>query len=340
MAIDLRSDTVTLPTDAMRAAIAAAPVGDDVYGDDPTVRALEERVAALLGEEAGLFTPSGTQANLLAVMAQCGRGDEYLAGRGAHTYQLEGGGAAVLGSVQPQPVLEAAHGGLDLDDLAACIKPDDSHFARSRLVCLENTRDGRVVPLTHHRAVQQVAAAHGLRTHLDGARLWNAAVALGCPPADVAAGFDTTSVSLSKGLGAPVGSVLTGSRATIAEARRWRKALGGGMRQAGFLAAAGLHALDHHLDRLAEDHANARRLADGLRPLPFLDVEWAPGQTNMVWAGLRGDALSFGAWMAAHEVVVTAEPRLRLVTHLGVSAADVDRVVEVAAAWPAAGETA
>lgn len=251
--VDLRSDTVTQPTAAMREAMQAAPVGDDVYGEDPTVNALQERLAAMLGFEAGLFVPTGTQSNLLALLSHCERGDEYLVGMDAHTYKFEGGGAAVLGSIQPQPIVQAEDGSLPLDRVAAAIKPVDPHFARTRLLALENTWHGRTLPLDYLRAAGDLARERGLGYHLDGARLFNAAVACGVPAREIARHFDTVSVCLSKGLGAPVGSVLVGSRALIDKARRWRKVCGGGWRQAGMLAAAGLYALDHHIDRLADD---------------------------------------------------------------------------------------
>ena len=242
MATDFRSDTVTRPTPEMRAAMAAAPVGDDVLGDDPTVIALEAEVAELLGFEAAVFVPSGTQSNLVGVMTHCARGDEYIVGQEAHTYRYEAGGAAVLGSVQPQPLNNAADGTIPLPDIEAAIKPDDAHFARTRLIALENTIGGRVLPAGYAAAVREIADAHGLAMHLDGARLWNAAVKQGVPPRTIAQDFDSVSVCLSKGLGAPVGSVLCGGRDFIKEARRWRKMLGGGMRQAGIIAAAGRYA--------------------------------------------------------------------------------------------------
>ena len=286
--VDLRSDTVTRPTSAMRAAMAAADVGDDVFGDDPSVNALQERIAALLGKEAALFVSSGTQGNLVAVMTHCGRGDEYIVGQSAHTYRYEAGGAAVLGSVQPQPLEHQADGSLALEDIDAAIKPDDSHFARSRLLCLENTIGGKVLPLDYLARATALARERGLATHLDGARLFNAAVALGGDPyanaRSIAAHFDSVSVCFSKGLGAPVGSALVGSRAFIQQAHRWRKMLGGGMRQAGVLAAAALHALDHHVERMAVDHALAQRLAEGLQQIRGVTVE--PVQTNMVFVGV------------------------------------------------------
>ena len=261
MPIDLRSDTVTRPTAAMREAMLRAEVGDDVYGEDPTVIALQDRVAADLGFEAALFTPSGTQANLIGLLAHCARGDEYIVGMGAHTYKFEGGGAAVLGSIQPQPIPQAADGSLPLEAVERAIKPVDPHFARTRLLALENTWHGRVLPMGYLRDAREFCDHHGLALHLDGARLYNAAVALGVPAGDIARHFDSVSVCLSKGLGAPVGSVLAGSRVFIESAKRWRKVCGGGMRQAGILAAGALHALDHHVARLADDHRRADTLA-------------------------------------------------------------------------------
>ena len=330
MKVDLRSDTVTSPTPAMRAAMAEAEVGDDVFGDDPSVNALQERIASLLGKEAALFVPSGTQSNLVAIMSHCGRGDEYLVGQMAHTYRWEGGGAAVLGSVQPQPIEHQPDGTLALAAIEAAIKPDDSHFARTRLLCLENTIGGKVLQMDYVEAATALARRRGLSTHLDGARLFNAAVALGgdgrSQARAIAAHFDSVSVCFSKGLGAPVGSALVGSRAFIRAAHRWRKMLGGGMRQAGVLAAAALHALDHHVDRLAEDHANAARLAEGLRGLPGLTIE--PPQTNIVFADLVGEgAAGLMDHLKARGVLATGLYRLRFVTHLDVDAAGVDRAI-------------
>ena len=242
--IDLRSDTVTRPSPGMRAAMAVAPVGDDVYGDDPTVNRLQQSAAERFGSEAGLFFPTGTQSNLAALMAQCARGDEYIVGQEAHTYKYEQGGAAVLASIQPQPLENEQHGGIAVERIAAAIKPDDLHFAQTRLLALENTMGGKVLPLAYLQEVTAFAHSRGLKTHLDGARLFNAVVKLRIDPKTAAAGFDSVSVCLSKGLGAPAGSVLLSSREVIGAARRWRKALGGGMRQAGILAAAGLYALE------------------------------------------------------------------------------------------------
>lgn len=313
---DFRSDTVTRPTPAMRAAMAAAEVGDDVWGDDPTVQRLETRTAEWLGFEAGLFCPSGTQSNLCALMSHCQRGDEYLVGQDAHTYKYEAGGAAVLGSIQPQPIEHDADGSLPLERLKRARKPDDAHFARTRLLALENTIHGKVLPPDYVTAATDWARSEGLATHLDGARLWNAAIARNVPPAEIARGFDSVSVCLSKGLGAPVGSLLLGSRDLITAARRWRKMLGGGMRQAGLLAAAGLYAIDHHYTRLADDHAAARRLAEGLAALPGVQV--APPQTNIVLVTLAPEvAASFSGYLATQGIAVsTIGSALRWVTHL------------------------
>jgi threonine aldolase len=328
--IDLRSDTVTQPTAAMRAAMNAAPVGDDVYGEDPSVRALEQRLAAELGFERGLFLPSGTQANLAALLAHCQRGDEYLVGMEAHTYKYEAGGAAVLGSLQPQPIPNAADGTLPLETLEKSVKPDDPHFARTRLLALENTWHGRVLPQDYVIRAAEWARGRGLAVHLDGARFFNAVVASGSTPRELAAPFDSVSVCLSKGLGAPVGSVLVGSASLIAAATRWRKMLGGGMRQSGFLAAAGLHALDHHVDRLAEDHARAERLAAGLRRIDSIKVQ---GRfTNMVFIDVPAEQLR-GLDAHLKEAGVRASigylPSVRLVTHLDIDDAAIDRAVEV-----------
>jgi len=324
--VDLRSDTVTRPTAAMRAFMATAPVGDDVFGDDPSVNALQEKIAALLGKEAALYVASGTQSNLVAIMSHCGRGDEYIVGQMAHTYRWEGGGAAVLGSVQPQPLEHEADGRLALERIEAAIKPNDAHFARSRLLCLENTIGGKVLPLDYLEAATALARGRGLATHLDGARLFNAAVKLGLPAAALAAPFDSVSVCFSKGLGAPVGSALVGSKEFIAKAHRWRKMVGGGMRQAGVVAAAALYALDHHVDRLAEDHALAARLAAGLEGLPGLTVE--KPQTNILFADLAGErAAGLMDHLKSRGVLATGLYRLRFVTHLDVDAEGVDRAV-------------
>ena len=327
--VDLRSDTVTRPTAAMRAAMAAAEVGDDVFGDDPTVRSLQARMAALTGHEAALFVASGTQSNLCALLAHCGRGDEYIVGQNAHCYRYEGGGGAVLGGIQPQPLAQAADGSLALADIEAAIKPDDAHFARSRLLCLENTWNGNALPVGYVEAATALARSKGLATHLDGARLFNAATALGVPVGAITRHFDSVSVCLSKGLGAPVGSVLCGSTAFIARAHRIRKMVGGGMRQVGVLAAAGLHALDHHVERLGDDHALARRLAEGLAALPGITV--LQPQSNIVFAQVadgRGPALL--AHLQARGVLATGLIGLRFVTHLDVDAVGIERAIAAA----------
>jgi threonine aldolase len=326
--IDLRSDTVTRPTPAMWDAMRGAELGDDVFGDDPTVNALQARIAADLGFEAALFMPTGTQSNLCALMSHCQRGDEVIVGQLAHTYRLEGGGGAVLGSIQPQPLTNQPDGTIALADIEAAIKPDDAHFARTRLLALENTFGGQVLPQAYIEAATALARSRGLASHLDGARLFNAAVASGVPAREIARHFDSVSVCFSKGLGTPVGSALCGSRELIARALRWRKMAGGAMRQSGVLAAAALYALDHHVERLAEDHANARRLADGLAGLPGVAV--ALPQSNMVFVDLaRERASGIEERLRARGVLVTGLYRLRLVTHLDVSASDIDRAIEI-----------
>jgi threonine aldolase len=329
--IDLRSDTLTQPTDAMRAVMAAAEVGDDVYGEDPTVNDLERHVADLLGMDAGMFVSSGTQSNLCGILAHCQRGDEYLVGQSAHTYRYEAGGAAVLGGIQPQPIEMGPDGTIALADIERYIKPKPNmhHFANSKLLCLENTKDGQILPPDYVAAAQELARAHGLSLHLDGARLWNAAVGAGVPPAAIAAGFDTVSVCLSKGLGAPVGSVLVGRAELVDEARRWRKMLGGGMRQAGILAAAGRHAVDHHVDRLADDHVNAAALAQGLSTVDGLKI--VAQHTNMVFVerlAADGQSDDFAAQLEANGVKTSGGTTMRLVCHLDVSANDIDVVIE------------
>jgi threonine aldolase len=325
-AVDLRSDTVTRPDAAMRAAVAAAEVGDDVYGDDRTVARLERAVADRVNMAAGLFMPSGTQSNLCAMLAHCARGEEVLVGRGYHVDCAEARGTSVLGGISVEPLTLRGDLGIDPETVAAAVKPDDIHCPVTRVLSLENTVGGRVVPLGVQAAAVAEARRHGLAAHLDGARLFNAAVALNVPAAAVTEGFDTVSVCLSKGLGAPAGSVLCGPEGFVSRARRWRKMLGGGMRQAGVLAAAGLHALDHHVAGLADDHARAVRLRDGLRGMPGLLVDDAPGQTNMVWVDFapeRAEALA--AVLAAHGVTVASGAgRLRMVLHRDVDDAGVE----------------
>jgi len=322
--IDLRSDTVTQPTPAMLDAMTAADTGDDVYGEDPTVNRLEAELAKRLGFAAALFVPTGTMSNLLGLMAHCGRGDEYVVGQQAHTYKYEGGGAAVLGSIQPQPLEVQADGSLDLDQVAAAIKPDDFHFARTRLLALENTMQGKVLPLEYLARARRFTQDKGLQLHLDGARLYNAAVKLGVDAREITQYFDSVSVCLSKGLGAPVGSVLCGSEQLIGKARRLRKMVGGGMRQAGLLAAAGLYALDHNVERLADDHANAQLLADGLREAGFI-VE--PVQTNMVYVQMGDKAEAIKAFAAERGIKLSAAARLRMVTHMNVNRSQIEQVI-------------
>jgi len=337
--VDLRSDTVTQPSAAMRAAMLTAPLGDDVFADDPSVNALQDQAAGLLGFEASLFMPTGTQSNLCAILSHCQRGEEYIVGQMAHCYRWEGGGAAVFGSVQPQPIEHQRDGSLALADIEAAIKPDDAHFARSRLLALENTWNGKVLPFDYVKEATDFASARGLARHLDGARLFNAAAAQAAAKGSdiraeaqrIARCFDSVSVCLSKGLGAPVGSVLCGSRELIARAHRIRKMAGGGMRQAGILAAAGSHALDHHLERLADDHALARRLAEGLRGIDGLQVE-AP-QTNIVFIDLVGAARARSAellpFLKSHGVLATGLYRLRFVTHMDIDTAGLDRAIGI-----------
>jgi threonine aldolase len=336
-AIDLRSDTVTRPTADMRAAMAAAPLGDDVFGDDPSVNALQDKIAGLLGFEAALFVPTGTQSNLCAVLSHCQRGDEYIVGQMQHCYRWEGGGAAVFGSVQPQPLDHQPDGTLAVADIAAAIKPDDPHFARSRLLALENTLGGKVLPMAYLQEATTFARSKGLSTHLDGARLFNAAVAQAAGSGSdaraearrIAGLFDSVSVCFSKGLGAPVGSALCGSRELVGRARRIRKMAGGAMRQSGMLAAAATFALDHHVERLAQDHALARRLADGLAGIDGVQVERP--QTNILFVDLVGPAREKSAGLiealARQGVLATGLYRLRFVTHLDVDATGVDRAV-------------
>jgi len=326
--IDLRSDTVTRPGSAMRRVMAEAEVGDDVFRDDPTVDRLEDLTAGMLGKEAGLFVASGTQSNLCALLTHCGRGDEYIVGQQAHTYIYEGGGAAALGGIQPQPMDQEKDGSLDLEKVGKLIKPDDYHYARTRLLCLENTTNGRVLPDGYTRQAQELATRFGLSLHLDGARLFNAAVQMEKPAAALAAPFDTVSVCLSKGLGAPVGSVLAGSAEFIAGARRWRKVVGGGMRQAGLLAAGGIYVLENHVERLADDHANARILAEGLRALAGCRIDMNLVQTNMVYLGLPEDKASeIPQQLKERGILVCPGNPMRLVTHLDVSGEDIQKTL-------------
>jgi threonine aldolase len=324
--IDLRSDTVTRPSQAMLAAMMSAEVGDDVWGDDPTVLHLQASVAERAGKEAGLFFPSGTQSNLAALMAHCARGDEYIVGQAAHTYRYEGGGAAVLGSIQPQPIENAADGSLPLDKIIAAIKPIDDHFARTRLLALENTIGGKVLLAGYVAEAVQLAREWGLATHLDGARVFNAAVASGQPLEALCAPFDSVSICFSKGLATPVGSVLVGSKALLQSAHRWRKVLGGGMRQSGVLAAACLYALEHNVERLAEDHANAAHLAAGLAQIDQVKVQ--SQATNMVFAHFPTQQCApLEAWLKERGILTQMLYASRFVTHRDVSRTDIDTFV-------------
>ena len=327
-AIDLRSDTVTRPTSEMRSVMVNAEVGDDVYGEDPTVNRLEAFAAELLNKEAAIFVTSGTQSNLLALLSHCERGDEYIVGQQAHTYKYEGGGAAVLGSIQPQPLDYQSDGTLDLSRVEATIKPDDSHYARTRLLCLENTQAGKVLPLEYLEQARAFCDRTGLALHLDGARIFNAAVSLDVPVSEISNQFDTVSVCMSKGLGAPVGSVLCGRREMITKARRWRKVLGGGMRQAGMLAAAGLYALQNHVERLKEDHDNARFLAQELASVSQVKVDGGGARTNMVFINIEAEqSRQLNKYLAERDILVGGYGAMRLVTHLDVEKADIHRFV-------------
>jgi len=327
--IDVRSDTVTRPDAAMLAAMATAELGDDVYGDDPSVNELQDFAAQLLGHEASLFMPTGTQSNLCALLTHCQRGDEYIVGGDAHTYKYEGGGAAALGGIQPQTLPFGENGELDLSKVAGLIKADDFHFARTKLLCLENTQHGRVQSLEYMKKAKAFAHEHGLLLHLDGARMANAAVKLGVSLADIAGCFDTVSVCLSKGLGAPVGSLLFGSQSFIDEARRWRKVTGGGMRQAGMLAAAGMIALRDGVDRMVEDHDHAVMLAEGLEGLSGLQVRSDWVQTNMVWIDYSEDKGQHLATAAkdAGILMSASYSEGRMVMHRDVSTADVNALI-------------
>lgn len=327
--IDLRSDTVTQPTDAMRQAMLHAEVGDDVYGEDPGVNALEAHGARLLGKQAALFVPSGTMSNLLAVMSHCQRGEGAILGNAAHIYRYEAQGSAVLGSVALQPLPMQRDGSLAFDDIKAALAPDDAHFVQTRLICLENTHNGKVLPLSYLQEMGAFVAERGLKLHLDGARLFNAAVASETPVEVIAAPFDSISICLSKGLGAPVGSLLVGSHDFIARARRLRKMLGGGMRQAGILAQAGLFALEQHVTRLADDHRRAKRLAEGLAALPGIELDLSLVQSNMVFLRLHeGESAPLLAFMKERGILFSGYGELRLVTHLQINDDDIEEVID------------
>ena len=326
MIVDLRSDTVTRPSAGMRRAMAEAELGDDVFGDDPSVNRLQARAAEMLGFEQALLFPSGTQSNLAALMSHCARGDEYLVGQEAHSYRFEAGGGAVLCSIQPQPLANRADGTLELAEVEAAIKPDDPHFARTRLLALENTIGGRVLQRSYLEKALELAKRRNLATHLDGARIFNASVKLGIGAQELCAGFDSVSVCLSKGLGAPAGTLLLANADLIGKARRARKILGGAMRQAGMLAAAGLYALENNVERLAEDHANAERLANGLRESGY-EVEGP--HTNMVFVRIAPKKIpSLKMQFEKKQILVLPGARLRLVTHLDVDSAGIERALD------------
>lgn len=327
--IDLRSDTVTRPGEAMRQAMYKAEVGDDVYGDDPTVNALQALACELTGKQAALFFPTGTQANLVALLSHCERGDEYIVGQKAHNYMYEAGGAAVLGSIQPQPLDMADDGSIPLDKVAAAIKPDDIHFAKTRLLSLENTHSGKVLPLDYLQQAFEFTREKNLALHIDGARIMNAAVALDVPLSEITRYCDTLTICLSKGLGAPIGSLLCGSKEYIQRANRWRKMTGGGMRQSGILAAAAIYALENNVQRLQEDHDNARWLEQQLREIGVEIV--APGaQTNILYVRQTAEqAAKLGPWMREHGVVLSSGPVTRLITHINISRQDLEKVVEL-----------
>ena len=326
--IDLRSDTVTKPTKQMRLAMINAEVGDDVYGEDPSINHLQELAAKITDKEAALFVPSGTQGNLLAILTHCQRGDEYIAGQEAHCYRYEAGGAAVLGGVQPQPVCGEQDGRLDLAKISATIKPNDIHFTRTRLICLENTFRGRVLSLDYQKEVSTFARQRGLKLHLDGARVFNAVVHQGVQVAEITRLYDSVSFCLSKGLGAPVGSILAGREEFIESVRRWRKMVGGGMRQAGVLAAAGVYALQNNIHRLTDDHQNALRLGEGLATVEGLDVDLQSIETNMVFVHCReikSEALV--ACLKKKGIWVGGYGSIRLVTHHDFDSADIPGVI-------------
>ena len=323
--IDLRSDTVTRPGRAMLEAMMTAPVGDDVYGDDPTVNELQRYAADLAGKEAALFLPTGTQANLVALLSHCERGEEYIVGQGAHNYLYEAGGAAVLGSIQPQPIDAASDGPLPLDKVAAKIKADDLHFARTKLLSLENTHNGKVLPRAYLQAAWEFTRSRGLGLHVDGARIFNAVVEYGCELREITQYCDSFTICLSKGLGTPVGSLLVGSHDYIKRATRWRKMTGGGMRQAGILAAAGLYALKHNVARLREDHDNAAWLAAQLKEI---GADVMRHDTNMLFVRVgEENAAALGEHLRAQDILINASPVVRLVTHLDVSREQLEQLV-------------
>ena len=335
--IDLRSDTVTKPTPAMRQAMAQAEVGDDVYGEDPTVNSLQEMAAKMLGKEAGLFVASGTMGNLTSILAHCGRGDEVILGDKAHTVIFEAGGISVLGGVHSRQIPNLPDGTLALDAIEAAIRPDDAHQPVTRLVALENTHNrcgGSAISVAYTRSVGELAHQRGFSLHMDGARIFNAAAALGVPAKELVATTDSVTFCLSKGLCAPVGSVICGTKEFIARAHRIRKQLGGGMRQAGVLAAAGIVALETMVERLAEDHARARRLAEGLGGIPGLILDPGTPQTNMIFMSLAPATAPLTAAQVAQRLTergvrvgVAGSNRFRLVTHYWIDDRAVDQAI-------------
>ena len=331
--IDLRSDTVTLPSEAMRRAIAEAPVGDDVMGEDPTVNRLEEMAAERTGKQAAVFVSSGTMSNLVAIMAQCERGDEAIVGSESHILHYEVASAAGVAGVQLRPAQNDARGRFDPDEVRTLIRGENVHFPRTALLCLENTQNrcgGAVLPQEHIEELAALAHEHGVRVHIDGARIFNAAVATGSSVADLCAPADSIGFCLSKGLGAPVGSVLCGDAAFIARARKMRKMLGGGMRQAGVIAAAGIYALNHMVDRLAEDHENAKTLAEGLAQIPIIELDPETVESNIVIFHVQGDWQEFGRALKRNGVLASiyGERRMRMVTHYGIARSDIDEALD------------
>ncbi len=327
--IDLRSDTVTKPTISMRKAMMDANVGDDVFGDDPTVNELQQLAADKLGFEAGLFTCSGTQANLIALLSHCQRGDEYIVGQEAHNFKWEGGGAAVLGGIQPQPIEHEENGSLSLKKIKKAIKPINIHFAKTKLISIENTHHGKVLPLKYLDEISKIAQQNRLYRHLDGARAFNAAVKQQVNIKEITKYFDTVSICLSKGLAAPIGSILCGNREFIENAIRWRKVCGGGMRQAGILAAAGILSLTEQVDHLQEDHEHAMILGESLNEMPEFRVDLNLIQTNMVFARLlKGDSDELSVYLRKNGIIVVPDENMRFVFHKDIKREDVDTVIK------------
>jgi threonine aldolase len=335
--VELRSDTFTLPNEAMRAAIAAAEIGDDVFGEDPSVNRLQEMAADIMGKEAALFVPSGTMANLVSLLSHCGRGDEIYLGNRSHIFLYEAGSSAAVGGIHPHPLPNSEDGTLNLADLRNAVRADNPHYPHSRLLCLENTHNmcwGSPLRLDYTREAVSLAKDMGLKIHLDGARLFNAALAEGTTPKELAKGFDSVSFCLSKGLGAPVGSLVCSTREFVQRALRMRKQLGGGMRQAGILAAAGMYALENMVERLADDHAMARRLAEGIGSIKGLEIPVERVKTNILFCdvvsgGLTATDIAQKAAASDVRVLPTGSQRLRMVTHYGLTMADIDRALEV-----------